>query len=142
MERLIARGKKPSSAEAFALLRIGGTIVVGLAVLLGTPASGTGFLAVLAVAGVYAIALAARAARDRPDAPRVATSFADVGLLLALVAFSGGAVSEVRLALVVYPAAMALVHPPRAVALVTAFAAAGFGAVAASSLGPPAADTA
>jgi two-component system NarL family sensor kinase len=142
MERLNGTGNKPSSAEAVAALRVVGVVVVGLAVLVGRPAYGTGFIVTLAVACVYAIALGVLAARGRRGPPRAAISLADVAFILVLIAFSGGAVSEARLALVVYPVAMGLAHSARAIALVTAFAAVGFAGVSSSSLGPSAADTA
>jgi orotate phosphoribosyltransferase len=65
MERLNGTGKKPSSAEAVAALRAVGVVVVGVAVLIGRPAHGTGFVVTLAVACVYAIALGVLAARGR-----------------------------------------------------------------------------
>jgi two-component system NarL family sensor kinase len=142
MERLNGTGKKPSSAEAVAALRAVGVVVVGVAVLIGRPTHGTGFIVTLAVACVYAIALGVLAARGRRGLPPAAISLADVAFILVLIAFSGGALSEARLALVIYPVAMGLAHSARAIALVTAFAAAGFAAVSASSLGPGAADTA
>jgi two-component system NarL family sensor kinase len=142
MERLNGMGRRPRSAHAFAALRIGGAIAIGLAVLVGRPEHGTGFVVTLAAACLYAIALAVLAARGLRRRPRVALSLADVAFILVLVAFSGGAVSEARLALVAYPVAMGLAHSARAIALVTALAAAGYVAVSASSLGPGAADTA
>jgi diguanylate cyclase (GGDEF)-like protein/PAS domain S-box-containing protein len=142
MDRLNGTGKRPSSAEALAALRTGGAVVLGLAVLAGPHDYGTGFLVTLALGGVYAIVLAVRAARGLRGEPRIAIALTDVAFVLVLVAFSGGALSEARLALVVYPVAMGLAHPARAIALVTAFAGAGYVAVSAASLGPGAADTA
>jgi diguanylate cyclase (GGDEF)-like protein/PAS domain S-box-containing protein len=139
MERLNDTGKKPRSAEALAALRVVGVVVVGVAVVVGRPGYDTGFLVTLAIACVYAIVLAARGLRGPPPD---AISLMDVAFILVLIAFSGGAVSEARLALVIYPIAMGLAHSARAIALVTAFSAVGFVAVSASSLGPSAADTA
>ncbi|MEA2155035.1 MAG: hypothetical protein QOE11_1175, partial [Solirubrobacteraceae bacterium] len=143
MERLNGKGRRLTSAQAVAALRIGGLLLIALAVLLGPADHGTGFLVTLAIGAAYAFALALLAARraDR-DRPHIAISLADVALVLALVAFSGGAASEARFALIVYPAAMGLANSARAIALVTAFAAVGFAAVSASSLGTGGADTA
>ena len=92
-----------TAAEALAWLRIGGTIIVAIAVLLGPADHGGAFVAALAVTAAYAIALAVLAALGLRKAPRVEVSLADVGFILLLIATSGGALSEARLALVVYP---------------------------------------
>lgn len=139
MERLNGTGTRLTSAQASAALRIGAAIVVALAVLLGPAAYETGFLVTLAVGCVYAIVLAARGLRGLPS---VAIALTDVAFILGLIAFSGGPASEARLALVIYPVAMGLAHSARMIALLTAFAGAGFVAVSASSLGTRAADTA
>ncbi|MGH2899347.1 MAG: sensor histidine kinase, partial [Solirubrobacteraceae bacterium] len=142
MDGLIRQRAEPTAAEAFAWLRIGGAIVVAVAVLFGPAAHGTAFWLVFAVAFGYAIALAVLAARGRRRRVRVAISLADVAFVVALIACSGGALSEVRVALVIYPIAMGLAHRARSIALVTAVAAAGFTAVALGSLDEPGAMTA
>jgi two-component system NarL family sensor kinase len=142
MERLNRTAWKPTSLEALAWLRVAGAIALGLAVLAGPHDYGTGFFVALALAFVYALVLVVGAARGLRSRPRVAIAFIDVAFVLALVAFSGGALSEARLALVVFPVALGLAHSARTIVLVTAFAALGFVAVSAASLGPSDADTA
>jgi diguanylate cyclase (GGDEF)-like protein/PAS domain S-box-containing protein len=142
MERLNGKGRRLTSTEAVAALRIGGALLIALAVLLGPADHGTGFLVALALGLAYGLLLGARARRGGREWPGLAIPFADVALILALVAFSGGAVSEARFALMIYPVVMGLASSARAIALVTAFTAVGFVAVSASSLGTPAADTA
>jgi two-component system NarL family sensor kinase len=139
MERLNGTGRRLTSAQATLALRLGGALVIALAVLLGPADHGTGFLVTLALGCAYAIGLAARGPRGRPG---IAIALADVAFILALIAFSGGAASEARFALIIYPVAMGLASSSRAIAIVTAFAAVGFGAASASSLGESAADTA
>ncbi len=131
-----------SSAQAFAALRMAAVVLVAIAVLIGAPDAGTGFFATLAVAIAYAAALAVLASRGRLRPPLLWIALADVALIVALVAFSGGATSEARLALVVYPIAMGLAHRPRAIALVSALAGAGFVAVCAPGLDSGAEETA
>ncbi len=142
MERLNRRAHRFSSAEAVAVLRIGAACAVAGAVLVGRADYGAGFFATLALALAYTLVLGVRAVRWRPEPRGLAIPLADVTLLLALVAFSGGAASEARLALVVYPVAMGLARPARAIALATAYAGIGFVVASASSLGSTAADTA
>ncbi|MEA2148483.1 MAG: hypothetical protein QOD69_313, partial [Solirubrobacteraceae bacterium] len=142
MEWLQGRGKRRTASETVAALRIGGALVIALAVLLGPAEHGTGFLVTLGLGGVYAIVLAVLAVRGDDEQPSLAHAAADVALILALVAFSGGALSEARFALVIYPVAMGLASSARAIAVVTALGVAGFVAVSAASLGATAADTA
>src|SRR4051812_21352148 len=139
MERPIGKGRRFTAAEISAALRLAGVLLVALAVLAGPADAGTGFYVVLAGGLAYAIALATR--RDRTPGG-VVVPLTDVALILALIAFSGGAVSEARFALIVYPVAMGLASSARSIAIATAFAGAGFVAVAAPSLGDRAADTA
>ena len=134
MEGLRRDGRAVSAAEAFAWLRIGGVIVVALAVVLGPADHGSAFVLALAAGSIYAIVLAVLAVRGLRKAARVEISLADVGFVLLLIACSGGALSEARVALVVYPVAMGLGHSPRAIAFVTAVAAAGYSAVSLASL--------
>gem|GEM_PF-3465233 len=141
MERLQGTGKRPTSAEAVAALRIGGAIVIALGVLLGPADHGAAFLVVLAAGCIYAAGLYVAAATGERIRPGL-VPLIDVAFILALVATSGGAASEARLALIVYPIAMGLVHSARAIAIVTGVAAAGYGAVSASSVGEGAAETA
>jgi diguanylate cyclase (GGDEF)-like protein/PAS domain S-box-containing protein len=139
MERLTGKGRRLTSAEAVAALRIGGVLVIALAVVAGPADAGAGFFAVLLAALVYAVALALRGPGEQAG---LAIPLADVAFVLALIALSGGAASEARFALIVYPVAMGLGSSARAIAIVTAFAGAGFVVVAASSLGDGATDTA
>jgi diguanylate cyclase (GGDEF)-like protein/PAS domain S-box-containing protein len=139
MDRLNGLRRRRTSDEAVAALRIGGALVIALAVFVGPADHGTGFLIALAAGCVYAIVLATRARRQKPG---LVISLADVAFVLALIAFSGGAVSEARFALVVYPVAMGLTSSARSIAIVTAVAGLGFVAVSASSLGDTPADTA
>ncbi|HTN22786.1 MAG TPA: diguanylate cyclase [Solirubrobacteraceae bacterium] len=141
MERLHGKGKRPTSAEVVGALRAGAVVLVAVGVLLGPADHGTTFLVVVALAAAYAAGLAVLAVRGTGEQP-LWHAVADVGLLLALIASSGGALSEARFALMIYPVAMGLANPARAIAIVTALAAAGFVAVSASSLGEPQADTA
>lgn len=142
MDWLNAKGKRPTSSETVAALRVGGAIVIALAVFVGPADHSPGFVVALVFAGAYAVALAARAVRGQDRQPRLAHAVADVAFILALLAFSGGALSEVRFALIIYPVAMGLTNSARSIAVVTALAAAGFVAVSAHSLGEAAADTA
>src|SRR4051794_21920617 len=139
MERLIGKGRRMTAAEISAALRIGGVLLITVAVLAGPVDPERGFLAVAAAGLVYALVLARR--RDRPLSGLV-VPLADITLILALIALSGGALSEARFALIVYPVAMGLASRSRSIAIVTAFAAAGFVAVSIGSLGDTAADTA
>src|ERR671917_1917065 len=120
MDGLRRDGRAVSAAEAFAWLRIGGVIVVALAVVLGPADHGSAFVLALAAGSIYAIVLAVLAVRGLRKAARVEISLADVGFVLLLIACSGGALSEARVALVVYPGAMGLAPHPRAIAVVTA----------------------
>lgn len=134
MERLTGKGRRPTSAEGVAALRFGGVVLVALAVLLQAPGDGTALFVALAIAGSYAAVLFAAAVRGRILRPSIAIPLADVAFILLLIALSGGALSEARFALIIYPVAMSLANSSRAIALVTALAAVGFVAVAASSL--------
>ena len=136
----IVRG--PTAAEAFAALRIGGAIVVGLAVEVGNDSHGHAFHVALACALAWAIAVAVTAFMGMRKQPSVAIAMTDVAVILLLVALSGGAQSEARLALVVFPMALGLAHAARSIAAVTAFAAVGFAVVSASTLDSDAANTA
>jgi two-component system NarL family sensor kinase len=142
MDGLRRNGGEVTAAEAFAWLRIGGAVVVALAVVLGSPDHGTAFVVALAAASIYAIVLAVLAARGLRKRSRIEISLADVGFVLLLIACSGGALSEARVALVVYPAAMGLGHSARSIAFVTAVAAAGYSAVSLASLDERGAETA
>lgn len=142
MRRLSAIVRAPSAAEAFAALRIGGAIVVGLAVVLGPASHGTAFYVALAGAFAYAVAIGITAFMGMRKQPSIAIALADVAVILVLIAFSGGAQSEARLALLVFPMALGLAHVARTIAAVTAFAAVGFAAVSLSTLDSRAADTA
>lgn len=142
MDGLRGDGVELTAAEAFAWLRIGGAAVVALAVVLGPADHGRAFVLALAAASVYAIVLAVLAARGLRRTPRIEISLADVGFILLLIACSGGALSEARVALVVYPIAMGLAHTARSIAFVAIVAAVGYTAVALSSFGEPGAETA
>jgi len=142
MDGLKRQRGEPTAAEAFAWLRIGGAIVVGLAVAVGPSDRAAGFWVVLAAGLAYAIVLAVLAARGLRENPWIGISLADVGFIVALIAFSGGALSEARVALVIYPVAMGLAHAARSIAFVTAVATAAFGAVSLSSLDERNAETA
>ncbi len=142
MGRLSAIVRAPSAAEAFAALRIGGAIVVGLAVMLGPAEHGTPFYIALAGAFAYAVAIGVTAWMGMRRQPSVAIAMTDVAIILVLVALSGGAQSEARLALLVFPMALGLAHAWRTIALASAFAAAGFVAVSVTTLDSRAADTA
>ena len=140
MERLHGK-KRPTATEVVATLRAGGVLVIALGVLLGPADHGTGFLVVLALAVAYAAALAVLAVRGVDERP-LAHAVGDVAFILAFIACSGGALSEARFALLIYPVAMGLSNPARSIAVVTALAAAGFVVVSAASLGELDADTA
>jgi len=142
MDRLTGNHEERTAAEALAWLRIGGVAVVTLAVVLGPADHGAGFAVTLGAAAAYSVVLAVLAARGLRRGPRVEIALADVGFILALIACIGGALSEARLALVIYPAAMGLAHVARSIAFVTAVAAIGFTAVSLSALGERAAATA
>ena len=142
MERVSAIVRAPTAAEAFAALRVGGAIVVGLAVVLGPASHGTAFFVALAGALAWAVALAITAVLGMRKQPSVAIAFVDVAVILVLIAFSGGAQSEARLARLVFPMALGLAHLGRTIAVLTVFAAAGFAAVSATTLDSRAADTA
>ena len=129
MGRLRLIAKAPSAAEAFAALRIGGAVVVGVAVMLGPAAHGGAFYVALAGAFAYAIAIGVTALLGMRKQPSVTIAMVDVAVILVLIALSGGAQSEARLALLVFPMALGLAHSGRTIALVTAFAATGFVAV-------------
>lgn len=134
MDGLTRNSRELSAAEAFAWLRVGGAAVVAVAVLLGRQGPSAGFFVVLAAVAVYSGVLAVLAVRGRRNAPRVEISLADVMLILALIASSGGPLSDARLALAIYPVAMGLAHTGRAIAAVSGVAAAGFTTVSLSSL--------
>ena len=142
MGRVSAIAKAPSATEAFAALRIGGAVVVGVAVVLGPAAHGGAFYVALAGAFAYAIAIGVTALLGMRKQPSVMIAMVDVAVILALIALSGGAQSEARLALVVFPMALGLAHTGRTIALVTAFAATGFVAVSVATLDDRAAQTA
>lgn len=142
MDGLRRDGGELTAAEAFAWLRIGGAVVVALAVGLGPPDHGGAFLVALAAASAYAIVLAVLAVKGLRKSPRIEISLADVGFVLLLIAASGGALSEARVALVIYPVAMGLAHSARSIAFVTAVAAAGYTVVSLPSLDEPGAQTA
>ena len=141
MERLGGTGRRVTSAEAFAALRIAAAVLAAVAVLAGPADPDAGFFVTLAVAGAYAAVTAVLAARGRLRPPLVAIALADLALVVALVAFSGGATSEARILLVVYPIAMGLAHRPPAIALVTAIAGAGYAAVSVPGLDAGAEET-
>jgi two-component system NarL family sensor kinase len=134
--------RTPTAAEAFGALRVGGAIVVGLAVVLGPASHGTAFYVALAGAFAYAVAIALTAFMGMRKQPSVAIALTDVAVILVLIALSGGATSEARLALLVFPMALGLAHVARTIAAVTAFAAVGFVVVSLSTLDSRAADTA
>ncbi len=142
MGRLGTIVRAPSAAEAFAALRLGGAIVVGLAVMLGPVDHGNAFYVALAGAFVWAIAIAITALLGMRRQPSVAIALIDVVAILVLIATSGGAQSEARLALVVFPMALGLAHVARTIAGLTAIAAIGFAAVSVPTLDSAAADTA
>lgn len=142
MERASAIVRAPTAAEAFAALRLGGAIVVGLAVVLGPAPHGAAFYVALAGAFAYAAVVAVTAFLGMRKQPSVAIAFIDVAVILVLVSTSGGPQSEARIALLVFPMALGLAHVGRTIAAVTAVAVAGFVAVSASSLDSRAADTA
>ena len=142
MQRLRAIVKAPTPAEAFAALRLGGTIVVGVAVMLGPAPHGTPFLIALAGVFGYAIAIAVTAILGLRKQPSVTIALLDVAMILLLISLSGGARSEARLALLVFPMALGLAHVARTIAALTAFAAVGFVAVSVTTLDSTAADTA
>lgn len=142
MDGLRGDGVELTAAEAFAWLRIGGAIVVALAVGLGPADHGSAFVFALAAASVYAIVLWVLAARGLRKTPRIEISLADVGFILLLIACSGGALSAARAALVIYPIAMGLAHSARSIAFVTVVAAVGYTAVSLASLDEPGAETA
>ena len=142
MERASAIVRAPTPAEAFAALRVGGAIVVGLAVALGPASHGTAFFIALGGVFAYAVVIAITAFLGMRKQPSVALAFTDVVAILVLISLSGGAQSEARLALLVFPMALGLGHVGRTIAAVTAFAAAGFAAVSVTSLDSGAADTA
>ncbi len=133
MGRVSLIAKAPSAAEAFAALRIGGAVVVGVAVMLGPAPHGGAFYVALAGALAYAIAIGVMALLGMRKQPSVTIALVDVGVILVLIALSGGAQSEARLALLVFPMALGLAHTGRTIALVTAFAATGFVAVSAAT---------
>lgn len=142
MQRLSAIARAPTAVEAFAALRLGGAIVVGLAVMLGPAPHGAPFLVALAGAFAYATAIAVMAFLGMRKQPSIAVAFVDVTIILVLISLSGGAQSGARLALLVFPMALGLAHHGRTIAAVTAFAAAGFVGVSVTSLGSRATDTA
>ncbi len=142
MDGLTRNSRELTAAEAFAWLRIGGATLVAVAVLLGGEEPDAAFFVVLGAAAAYAVVLAVLARRGRRSTPRVEISLADVAFILALIGFSGGALSDARLALAIYPVAMGLAYTGRAIAAVSAAAAAGFVAVSASSLDAPGAEAA
>jgi two-component system NarL family sensor kinase len=142
MERLRTIARAPTPAEAFAALRVGGAIVVGLAVVLGPAPHGTAFFVALAGAFAYAVAIATTAVLGMRKQPSVPIALVDVAVILVLIALSGGARSEARLALLVFPMALGLAHTGRTIAAVTAFAAAGFATVSSWTLDGRGADTA
>lgn len=142
MDGLRGDGVELTAAEAFAWLRIGGGAVVALAVVLGPADRGGAFVFALAAASVYAIVLLVLAARGLRRTPRVEISLADVGFILLLIACSGGALSEARVALVIYPIAMGLAHTARSIAFVTVAAALGYAAASLASLDEPGAERA
>lgn len=142
MERARGIVRAPSPAEAFAGLRIGGAIVVGLAVALGPAHHGTPFFVALAAVIAYAVALLVTAVLGMRKEPRVALALIDVCMILALIALSGGAQSEARLALVIFPMALGLAHTGRVIAAITVVAAVGFVAVSVTRLDGRLADTA
>lgn len=142
MERLKGTGTRPTSTHAPAALRIGGLSAVAIAVGLGPSRPGAAFFATLFVAGAYAAGLLAITVRELRGPPPLAVALTDVALVVALVAFSGGALSQARLALVVYPVAMGLASPARVIAIATGVAAAGFAVASASSLDRDGAGTA
>ena len=142
MDGLTDNSRELTAAEAFAWLRLGGALVVAVAVLLGPADPGAGFFVVLAAGVAYSVVLAVLAVRGRRGAPRVEISLTDVAFVIALIGFSGGALSDARLALAIYPVAMGLAHTGRAIAFVSVVAAGGFVAVSLSSLDEPGAETA
>jgi two-component system NarL family sensor kinase len=142
MDGLIGKRGDLTAAEAFAWLRIGGAIVVAMAVVLGPSDYDSAFWVALAVAAVYAVVHAVLAVRGLRKNPRVAISLTDIGFILLLIALSGGPLSEARVALVIYPVAMGLAHRARSIALVTLVAAAGYTLVSLSALDEPGAQTA
>lgn len=131
MDGLQPNSRELTAAEAFAWLRIGGAVVVALAVLLGPVPPERGFALALAATGVYAALLAVR---GRAASARIEISLADIGFVLLLIELSGGPLSDARLVLAAYPVAMGLAHTGRAIAVVTSAAAAGFTAISLSSL--------
>jgi diguanylate cyclase (GGDEF)-like protein/PAS domain S-box-containing protein len=139
MERLTGKGRRLTPAETSAALRIGGLLVVTVAVLVGPGDPRRGFLAVAGAGLVYAIVLATR--RER-QAGGLTVPLADITLILALIALSGGAASEARFALIVYPVAMGLAGSARAIPITTGYSAIGYILVADSSLGDTDANTA
>ena len=142
MKRVSAIVGAPTAAEAFAALRIGGAIVVGLAVVLGPAPHATAFFVALAAAFAYAVGIAITAVLGMRKQPSVTIALIDVAVILVLISLSGGAQSEARLALLVFPMALGLAHAGRTIAAVTVFAAIGFVVVSITTLDGRAADTA
>lgn len=134
MDGLPRNSRELTAAEAFAWLRIGGVIVIAVAVLVGPTDPERGFVPVVAAATTYSAALTVLAVRGRRGTPPIVIALADIGFVLLLIGFSGGALSDARLALAIYPVAMGLAHTRRAIALVTAVAAAGFAVASFASL--------
>ena len=134
MERVSTIVRAPSAGEAFAALRIGGAIVVGLAVVFGPASHGTAFYIALTGVFAYAMAIGVAALLGMRKQPSVAIALTDVALILLLIALSGGARSEARMALIVFPMALGLAHTARTIATVTVVAAVGFIAVSVPTL--------
>lgn len=97
------------------------------------PRENTGaFGPLLVVAGVYALAVFAAELRGRQLAPPVILAAADLALITALVATSGGPFSQLRYAYFILPIGAALLFGPRATALASGAGVLSYGVVAAT----------
>jgi two-component system NarL family sensor kinase len=115
-----------------ALVRLGAVPVFFAAErLVDHPATNTApFGELLAIAGVYALAAAVAELRGRPLAPPPVLATADVALIVALVATSGGPFSQLRYAFFLLPVGAALLLRPALTALASAVCVAAYALVA------------
>jgi two-component system, NarL family, sensor kinase len=107
-------GRLAGPGGALALIRVAAIPVFFLAErLVDHPAGLSGpFAELLLVAGLYALATLVGEALGRPLAPRPVLATADLGLITALVATSGGPFSELRYAFFFLPFGAALLLSP------------------------------
>ncbi len=141
MDGLTRDDGQRTAVGALAWLRVAGVLAAALVVALG-PGAGAAVAAVLGLAAAYAAALVWRSLRGLRLPPALAIALADATFIVALVALTGGALSHVRLALVIHPIAMAFAHGGREIALVGVLSAAGFAAVSLTSVEDPGGATA